>query len=229
MKFYKKKPLYKKTWKKKTLSKTDYKAVRRVCKAVLAKNTETKSFLSVDMAESPVDALWRARNLFFNISQGDDAENYNGKSIKVSHLTFRIVATLGNTTGLASRQGRIIIFSSKDTLGTSNSIALSTSSIARLPTPTNSTLIHLDMNKITIHKDFTFNIHPNVSNSTTAGRVNKHFNFKLNLNKVLKFTDNNSGLLKNKQYYIAFTGFDGTISQVPIDYGFQYSINYKDL
>lgn len=161
--------------------------------------------------------------------QGDDAENYLGKKISVSHLTFRIQAVLSHLTTLTQRQGRVLVFWSKDTI-TTTSVVSTGSEIARSPRPTNPTLQHLDFSKIIKLYEANLTLIPQVSTTANApGRTSKQLLFRVDMkDKKLTFTDNNNGILRDGQYFIAFCGFDGSTTQIPIDFGYQYSINYYD-
>lgn len=211
------------------LSKAQQAVVANIAAKVARSLEEKKSYLSADIAHAPLDGTWVIRNLFFPMSQGDDAENYLGKKISVSHLTFRIQAVLGHLTNFSMRQGRVVVFWSKDTI-TTTSVTSTGTELTRSPRPTNTTLQHLDYSKIVKLYEINFTLTPSVTNSTNQpGRVSKQLLFKVPMkDKKLTFTDNNNGILKDGQYFIAFSGFDGSATQVPIDYGYQYNINYYD-
>lgn len=210
------------------LTNKQTKAVAKIASKVFNKVAEKKSYISPAHTHSPLDGTWVVRNLFFPLSQGDTASTYTGKKIDVSHITFNVSLTQGHLSSLDDRNARVMVFASREEYTTS-ATTLTGSQIMRTPLPANTSLQQIDYAKIQKLYDAKIKLIPRVATTSNApGRIWKTMTFRIPIKKVLQFTEDNSGRLKNRQYYIAFTGYDNSLTLSPVQYDFQYQINFRD-
>lgn len=200
--------------------------VAKIARQVTLRAAETKSYISSNLVLNPLDGEWRVQNLIFNIPQTGTAEGVIGEKLFITNMRFR--ATVGlqqpSLAGLPTRYGRVVIFKTKKPL-TNSSIAITATDLVRAPASTLTLNNHIDLHKVTLLRDFTFKM----PLQNTAGQlVLQQFDFNIPVNKTEYFDADNSGYLKNMNYYLAYTAYDGNgVAQVaPMSY--QYSVNFKD-
>jgi len=202
--------------------------LRKVVKQVVNKQAEKKSFLSVyNQTLAPVDSTWYIKNLTYPLNQGITGETYIGRKIHIASMTFRC-NLYTNTGSDTTHQARLIIFKHKDSLCTSAPlISTNGSQFLRSGYPTNPTIGHVDYSKI-LQK--LYEVKFDLTKTIGASQVlQKSFSFNVPVNKTLTFTGDNTGAFDTGQYFMAWTGYNGSLTGTPVVLDYQYNINFTDI
>lgn len=204
--------------------KIDQQQVAKIAKRVVMKAAETKSSLT-SYSVTPLDGVWNASNLSFPIGQGDTAEDVIGEKIHLKSINIRgSLYTANNNAGI-STICRLVVFRSKQTLTTS-SAAITSTDLVRSPAATNPQQHHVDLHKVDLLYDTTLCLTPQVANNQV---IQQPFNIVIPVDKTHYFDTDNSGLFKDKQYYLGFVGYNGIIVSSPAGCTFTVAMNFKDL
>lgn len=204
--------------------KLDSKEVTKIAKKVVMRAAETKSSLT-NYNTTPVDGVWSASNLTFPIGQGSTAEDVVGEKIFIKSINVRGNIYLQNANNGATTITRLVVFRSKQNL-TTGTAAITSTDLVRSPVATNPQQHHIDLHKVDLLYDTTFSLTPEIANAQV---MQQPFSFTIPVNKTHYFDSDNSGLLKDKQYYMAFVGYNGIIVSSPAGCTFTVAVNFKDM
>lgn len=200
----------------------------KTVKRIVGGMAETKSYLgSINM--TPIEDTIRATNIVYNISQGTAKDDIVGLKLHIKNIRFKgyiynTAAANLNYNGAA----RILVFRDKVKL-TSSSATLSASDLFRVA-GTNlyyAMTGHVDLKKVDLLLDKTIEL---VQPHTTA-RVSWPVDFNIPINKTVTYDTDNSGWLKDKNYYMAFCYYTGEGDIASASFGLigDYSVNFTDL
>lgn len=205
--------------------------VRSEAKKVLLGLSETKSYIRNEWQLTPNNGLVGVYNLCFGLAQGDDAENYLGKKIWIKDISVRASGIVVKT-NTSQKKIRVVVFKSKVQItnaAIANGVPQDICFRQGSPVAGDPTNYHVDLNKVDLLFDKLY--YPPVS--TEGGvhtRTYSDINFKVKLNQEFFFDNNNSGIFKDKQIYMAVMGFDGDVSAGgPILFDLYYTVNFKDM
>lgn len=208
--------------------KMDSQTVAKIAKKVVMKAAETKSSLT-NYGINPLDGIWNAVNLSFPIGQGDTAEDVIGEKIFLKSINLRIsVFTQNNNAGTTSI-GRVVVFRSKSQICTSSTAVLTTSTTELTRSPVNTSAphtAHIDLHKVDLLFDQSFTLTPQVANTQT---IQHTMNAVIPIGKTHYFDSDNSGLFKDKQYYLGVVGYNGILVSSPLGFTASCAMNFKDL
>lgn len=205
-------------------AKMDKQEVAKIAKKVVMKAAETKSSLT-NYNMTPVDGVWVANNLTFPIGQGSTGEDVIGEKIYLKSINIRGNIYLANQNSGATTISRMVVFRSKQNL-TTGTTAITATDLVRSPASTNPQQHHIDLHKVDLLYDTTFAMTPVVANGQV---VQQPFSFTIPINKTHYFDSDNSGLLKDKQYYFAFVAYNGIIVSPAAGCTITVAVNFKDL
>lgn len=205
-------------------SKLDQQQVAKIAKKVVMRAAETKSSLT-SYAVTPLDAIWSVSNLSFPIGQGDTAEDVIGEKIMMKSINIRgNIYTQNNNAGTTTLC-RVVVFRSKQNLTTS-SASITATDLVRATAAGNPQQHHIDLHKVDLLYDTSFALTPQVGNSQV---IQQPFVINIPINKTHYFDSDNSGLFKDKQYYLGFVGYNGIVVSSPAGCTFTAAVNFKDL
>lgn len=197
--------------------------VSRIARSVTLRAAETKSYLKdIGNTNQPDDAL-RVWNLNYGISQGTTAEGIVGEKLHLKNIRIQGIvnsATQGNSN---TKTVRMLVFKTKKALATGTSgIDVTVTDVMRSNIGTFRN--HVDLHKVDLLYDRTLMLTPNYNNQV----VSKTFTINVPINKTEYFDTDNSGFLKDKNYYFAIQHYDGNGIYTPATHSFCYSVNFKD-
>lgn len=205
-------------------SKLDDKKVAKIAKKVVMRAAETKSSLT-SYNVTPIDGAWSVSNLSFPIGQGDTAEDVIGEKVHMKSLNIRGNIYVQNNNAGTTTIARLVVFRSKQNLTTS-SATITATDLVRATASTNPQQHHIDLHKVDLLYDTTLVLTPQVANSQT---IQQPFVINIPVNKTHYFDSDNSGLFKDKQYYLGFVGYNGIIVSSPAGCTFTAAVNFKDM
>lgn len=202
--------------------------LRKQIKRIVGGLAETKSYLgSINMV--PLEDTIRCTNLVYNISQGtakDDVVGlkYHIKNIRFNGYIYNTASANINFNGAA----RIIVFRDKVKL-TSSASTLSPSDLFRVA-GTNAYYAmtgHVDLRKVDLLHDETILL----TQPTDTARISVPVRFNIPINKTVNMDTDNSGWLKDKNFYMAFLYYTGEGDIAAASFGLigDYSVNFTDL
>jgi len=121
---------------------------------------------------------------------------------------------------------RAVIFRSKNqiTNGTTTLIPVTTQ-LMRAPAPGAVASQHVDLHKVDLLYDQTWVLGPTAGSNQ---KLRHAFQVNLQINKTHYFDSDNSGIFKDKQYYMAFVAQNGGVPS-PGFLDFEVAMNFKDL
>lgn len=199
------------------------KAVARIARSVTLKAAETKSYFA-GYNLTPLDNSWNAQNLIYPIAQGSNAENVIGEKMFLKNIRFKGWAAIANgSTTTATRIARMVVFATKKAL-TNSSVLITTSDLCRTGGLNYAPAAHIDLHKVDVLYDNAFELTPGIANQS----VTRHFDINVPINKTVFFDADNSGYLKNKNYYMAIVGYDGNGVNAPVQFTYNFAVNFKD-
>jgi len=224
--------LYKKTYQKKAtvkgLTQVQKKAVTTIAKKVTYKVAETKSALNPNLAYSHFDDAIYAQNLNFFMAQGSNSEQIVGEKFFLKNINIKgSFSNINSTiTGNGTLTWRLAIIRTKKQL-TSTALSVSPLDIFRTNTVQQASVGMIDLHKVDLIYDKVHQIsQPNLINTNQ----NVPFNINVQINKTHFLDQDNSGYLKDKNYYLISTCHKAdSISQNTGFIRFQYVLNFKDL
>lgn len=197
--------------------------VATIAKKVVMKSAETKSFLGNSGTIAPLDTIYNVQNLIFPIAQGLSAENIIGEKLHILNMRIRLNMFTTNNSNNITKYARVVCFAIKKPLTNTNT-TITASEIFRVPLGANPTQHHVDLHKVDLLYDNVFTLVPQVAAQT----VQRFVQIPININKSVTFESDNSGYLKNKNYYLAVMGQDGSSISSPVTFTYTYSVNFKD-
>lgn len=220
----------KKTYKKKTLglTATQKKAVTILAKKATMGVAETKSYLNVH-SQSMFSDLVYAHNIMFPIAQGSNSENVIGEKFFLKNIRLRGLLQSSNGTTPSNEKlfVRLALIRTKKNL-TASASSITSTDVYRAPVSTYiASQAFLDLHKIDVVCERKFTVEQPQFDAISTGTA---FDINCQINKTLFFDQDNSGYLKDKNYYVIFTchksgGASATIGTIR----YQYMINYKDV
>lgn len=224
--------LYKKRTNRKVavkgLTTVQKKAVATIAKKVTYKVAETKSALNTGIAYSHFDDAVYAQNLNFFLAQGISSEQIVGEKFYMKNI--HIKGSFSNINSSISGNGtltwRLAIIRTKKAL-TSSTLQITGTDVFRNSTTQIASLGMIDLHKVDLIYDKIHTIsQPNISNANQ----NVPFDINVQINKTHFLDLDNSGYLKDKNYYLVSSCHkaDG-VAQNTGFIRFQYSLNFKDM
>lgn len=203
------------------------KAVTAIAKKATLKVAETKSSISIRLADLFNDLVY-AQNLNFHLAQGQTAETIVGEKLYLKNIYIKGRFYSYNTAGAGNSNlhCRLMVIRTKKALtNTFSSITYddvfrgSTTEIAESGFP--------DLHKVDVIKDVTYKIP--MANISTEG-TSTSFTHNLKINKTLFFDTDNGGYFKDKNYYLICSAHkaDNPAANVGA-IRFQWALNFKDL
>lgn len=203
----------------------DKSAVQKIAKKVILRAAETKSSLS-NFGLNNIDSQWGVANLSFPIGQGDTAEDVIGEKIFLKNIRMRCDFTTQNNNVGQTTVFRAIVFRSKNTITTGTAALVPvTTQLMRAPITGSISAQQVDLHKVDLLYDQTFTLTPDVANAQV---MRHHWDFNLPINRTHYFDTDNSGILKDKQYYFAFVAQNGGIPSPGILEA-SVAVNFKDM
>lgn len=197
--------------------------VAKIARAVTLRTSETKSYYST-YTTSPLDDNYVAQNLIYPISQGAGSENIVGEKMFLKNIRLKGFMQINQPNATTTtRCARIIVFATKKQLTNSQTIITDTD-LVRTGGASSSLCEHVDLHKVDLLYDNTWTLTQNLANQIET----IPFNINIPINKTVYFDADNSGYLKNKNYYVAFCGRDGGLTSNPVLFVHNYAVNFKD-
>lgn len=203
----------------KGLSKAMTKAVTKIVKKVDHKLAETKSFLGT-VSLNPISDGWYSQNLIFALSQGVSAETMVGTKLFLKSFHLRVFYETLAARGSSPQLIRVAVIRAPQHLGSG---LLNTSDIVRAPAGATTYQHFIDYHKVSVLKEYKRFINP-----LTASQQSTGFDIKIPINKTVTFTADNSGYLKDSNYYLVVNASDYSGVNQAGQFQISYEVNFQD-
>lgn len=206
---------------RKVVGKSD-KHIMAVAKKAVMQVAETKSYLNNNSSSVLLDNTTYATNLIYGMSQGTTAETYIGEKIHLQSIRLKGFLYT-SITSANTKMFRITVIRTKKALTSSSSFAAITGTDVYRPysfIPQ----AHVDLHKVDSLYDRIYTLQPQIS----SGVVQQPFDIRVKINRKETWDADNSGYLKNKNYYLVVTGYDTSGASYPVSCVCEWAVNFKD-
>jgi hypothetical protein len=201
--------------------------IAKVARKAVMQKAETKSYISPQVNSVLYDDFFYYDNIFAPIAGGGGSENRIGEKICVKNVKINWWNYIyNNSQNSETKTMRMIVFSTKEKLGTSTG-ALNQSELFRLPGTFNAAKGQIDLHKVNVHYDQKIVYQPTILSQSMhkSGQIVVKFN-----DKNLFYTDDTTvTYFKDKQYYFAY----GYVSNAGIltqsNLYFTVTVNFTDM